>query len=70
MIKPIKLDTNNFLSSLDLSRKDVINILELAEKFKNRYEIILEPLTPKLIVNKIITALGLFLITILSHLQF
>ena len=36
MIKPIKLDTNNFLSSLDLSRKEVIDILELAEKFKNK----------------------------------
>ena len=36
MIKPLKLDTNNFLSSLDLSRKEVIDILELAEKFKNK----------------------------------
>ena len=36
MIKPIKLDTNNFLSSLDISSKEVIDILELAEKFKNK----------------------------------
>ncbi len=36
MIKPIKLDSNNFLSSLDLSRKEVIDILGLAEKFKNK----------------------------------
>ena len=36
MIKPIKLDSNNFLSSLDLSRNEVIDILGLAEKFKNK----------------------------------
>ena len=36
MIKPIKLDTNNFLSSLDISSKEVLDILELAEHFKNK----------------------------------
>jgi len=35
MIKPIKLANNNFLSSLDLSREEIINILDLAKKFKN-----------------------------------
>ena len=36
MIKPIKLDKNNFLSSLDMSYKEIIDILELAENFKNK----------------------------------
>ena len=35
MIKPIKLANNDFLSSLDLSREEIINILDLAKKFKN-----------------------------------
>ena len=36
MLKPIKLDNNNFLSSLDLSTEEVIHILELATKLKNK----------------------------------
>jgi len=35
MVKPKKLAKNNFLSSLDLSREEIINILDLAKKFKN-----------------------------------
>ena len=35
MIKPNKLANNNFLSSLDLSRDEIIHILELAINFKN-----------------------------------
>ena len=36
MIKPNKLANNNFLSSLDLSTEEVIHILELAKKLKNK----------------------------------
>ena len=36
MIIPNKLANNNFLSSLDLSTKEVLNILELAKNFKNK----------------------------------
>ena len=36
MLKPIRLANNNFLSSLDLSTEEVIHILELAKKFKNK----------------------------------
>jgi len=36
MLKPIKLDKNNFLSSLDLSTDEVFHILELANNFKNK----------------------------------
>ena len=36
MLKPRKLAKKNFLSSLDLSAAEVIHILELAEKFKNK----------------------------------
>ena len=36
MLKPIKLANKNFLSSLDMSTKEVIHILELAKKFKNK----------------------------------
>ena len=36
MMEPIKLANRNFLSSLDLSIKEVIYVLELAEKFKNK----------------------------------
>ena len=35
MFKPKKLSSKNFLSSLDVSKEELINILELAEKFKN-----------------------------------
>ena len=35
MLKPNKLTNKNFLSILDLSYEEVLNILELAEKFKN-----------------------------------
>jgi ornithine carbamoyltransferase len=35
MLKPNKLVNNNFLSSLDLSTKEVLHILELATNFKN-----------------------------------
>ena len=36
MPKPNKLATKNFLSSLDISSQEIINILELAKKFKNK----------------------------------
>ena len=36
MIKPQKLDKNNFLSSFDMSHKEIIYILELAKNFKNK----------------------------------
>lgn len=36
MLKPYKFANRNFLSSLDLSKDEVIYILELAKKFKNR----------------------------------
>tara|TARA_B100000963_G_scaffold290322_1_gene260105 strand:+ start:129 stop:1055 length:927 start_codon:yes stop_codon:yes gene_type:complete len=35
MIKPNKLASKNFLSSLDISNNEVIHILELAKRFKN-----------------------------------
>ncbi len=36
MLKPKKLDKSNFLSSLDISKKEFFHILELSEQFKNR----------------------------------
>ena len=36
MLKPNKLASNNFLSSLDLSTDEVLHILELAKKLKNK----------------------------------
>jgi ornithine carbamoyltransferase len=36
MLKQNKLATNNFLSSLDISTDELLNILELAKKFKNK----------------------------------
>ena len=36
MIKPIKFANNNFLSSLDISKEEIINVLNLAKKFKNK----------------------------------
>ena len=36
MFKPKKLSSKNFLSSLDVTREELINILELARKFKNK----------------------------------
>ena len=36
MLKPNKLANNNFLSSLDLSSEEVIHILDLAKKLKNK----------------------------------
>ena len=36
MLKPNKLANKNFLSSLDMSTNEVIKILELAHKFKNK----------------------------------
>ncbi len=36
MLKPNKLAHNNFLSSLDLSTKEILHILDLAKKFKNK----------------------------------
>ena len=35
MLKPIKLGNKDFLSSLDISKEEVIHILELAKKFKS-----------------------------------
>ena len=36
MLKPTKLAKENYLSSLDMSTEEFINILELAKKFKNK----------------------------------
>ncbi len=36
MLKPNKLANNNFLSSLDLSKEEVLHILNLANNFKNK----------------------------------
>ena len=36
MLKPIKLASKNFLSSLDTSTEEVIQILEIAKNFKNK----------------------------------
>ena len=36
MLKPIKLANKNFLSSLDLSSEEIINILEIAKDLKNK----------------------------------
>ena len=36
MLKPIKLASNNFLSSLDTSSEEFFNILEIAKNFKNK----------------------------------
>ena len=36
MLKPSRLESKDFLSSLDLSPKEVLHILDLAEKFKNK----------------------------------
>ena len=36
MIKPIRLDKNNFLSSLDISTKEFSNILDIAKSFKHK----------------------------------
>ena len=35
MIKPQKLDSDNFLSSLDISKLELLHILKLAKRFKN-----------------------------------
>ena len=35
MLKPFKLNSNNFLSSLDLSTSEILYILDLAKNFKN-----------------------------------
>ena len=36
MLKPQKLASENFLSSLDVSKQELLNILELAKRFKNK----------------------------------
>ena len=36
MLKPNKLVSNNFLSSLDASSEEVYHILEIAKNFKNK----------------------------------
>ena len=36
MLNPIKLANNNFLSSLDISKEELLHILEIAIKFKNK----------------------------------
>ena len=36
MLDPIKLANNNFLSSLDISKEELLHILEIANKFKNK----------------------------------
>ena len=36
MLSPNKLENKNFLSSLDMSKQEVLHILDLAQKFKNK----------------------------------
>ena len=36
MIKPIRLEKNNFLSSLDLSKEELLHVLDIAKDFKNQ----------------------------------
>ena len=36
MLKPSKLENKNFLSSLDISTEELLNILEIAKNFKNK----------------------------------
>tara|TARA_Y100000991_G_scaffold214430_1_gene202126 strand:+ start:910 stop:1836 length:927 start_codon:yes stop_codon:yes gene_type:complete len=36
MLKPIKLESKNFLSSLDISSKEIFHILDIANSFKNK----------------------------------
>ena len=36
MLNPTKLANNNFLSSLDISKEELLHILEIANKFKNK----------------------------------
>ena len=36
MLKPRKLESHNFLSSLDINNEEIIHILELAKHFKNK----------------------------------
>ena len=36
MLKPNKIANNNFLSSLDTSKEEILHILELADNFKNK----------------------------------
>ncbi len=36
MLKPLKLGKSNFLSSLDITTEEVLHILELAKRFKNK----------------------------------
>ena len=36
MLNPIKLASENFLSSLDITREEFFNILEIAKSFKNK----------------------------------
>ncbi len=35
MLKPLKLDNKDFLSSLDITKKEILHVLELAKSFKN-----------------------------------
>ena len=37
MLKPKKLATKNFLSSLDISREEFVHILDLAKNFKRAF---------------------------------
>ena len=37
MLNPIKLANKDFLSSLDTSSEELLNILEIAKNFKNKY---------------------------------
>ena len=36
MLKPHRLANKNFLSSLDITAEETLNIIELAKRFKNR----------------------------------
>ena len=53
MIKPKKLATKNFLSSLDISKEEILHILDIAKKFKSKdLEILLKNKVLGLIFDK------------------
>ena len=53
MLKPIKLANKNFLSSLDVSKEELLHLLELSENFKkNNLEIELKNKVLGLIFDK------------------
>ena len=53
MLKPIKLANKNFLSSLDISKEEILHIFNIAKKFKNKdLEILLKNKVLGLIFDK------------------